>query len=174
MLGAVQAFAGSIVESFPATDSGYLWTAGNTVTSNVFTDVPSSTITGLTENWTYVDALALNVQATWNIEVNGTTIGSETLMGCDGCGINQPSYTLSNSFSFADVAAVSGGYQISLVLQNTMALGDGSIDWPADGTTTLSYADSEAPSETPEPNSLLLLASGLVALGGMARRKFAR
>jgi MYXO-CTERM domain-containing protein len=176
--------AGSIVVAFPAAGDQYLsqtngsgvipaggmaqpqWTAGDSVTSAVFA-VPGSYLTGLTENWTYRDYLN-GATETWNILVNGVVVGSETLPDCNYCAQD---FTLTNTLTFAGIAPVGGGYQISLVLQNTVPDGRGSAAWLDGGTTTLT-TDGEA--SVPEPAGMLPL--GLALLAGLPwiRRRFLR
>ena len=45
---------------------------------------------------------------------------------------------VSGTFDFPGVAPVSGGYQVELVLQNTVPGGGGSVAWLDGGTTGLS------------------------------------
>lgn len=164
----VSAFADSTVVTFPlGSPDSYYWSAGDTVSSDVFTGIPFSSVNGLTENWTYSNHLASDATETWDILLNGTLVGTETLTGA-GCNFCQTDMSLTNSFTFSNIDAVSGGYQISLVLQNSVYAGGGSVAWDVDGATTLS--DSASVSATPEPSSILLLATGLIALGFAARK----
>jgi hypothetical protein len=178
-------FGGSITELFPTTGDGYVsatngsgtipiagqaeseWTSGDSVTSAVFLDVPSASVTGITENWTYKNYLSGGASETWNILLNGTIVGSETLLDCGNC---QTLFTLSNTINFSSVAPVSGGYQVSLVLANTVTNGLGSVAWLGGGTTTLTYADVGVPT-TPEPTTTWLVASGLAVVGFTMRKR---
>lgn len=184
VLAIVPAFADSVIVNFPAAgdtytsnsgsgtiqpggDTGSMWLAGHSVTSPVF-DVSLTSVNSLTENWTFFNVLnnAYGGSATWNILLNGTLVGSETILGCDSyCNEQQ---TLQNTIFFSGILPVNGGYQLALVLQNNVALGGGSMVWLDGGTTTLSDSDSEA--VTPEPSSILLLATGLAALLLLARK----
>ncbi len=71
--------------------------------------------------------------------------------------------TVTGTVNFADIAPVAGGYQVELVLQNTVPFGGGSVAWLDGGITGLSY--------TPEPGSMVLFGSGVIGLAGLLRRK---
>jgi len=171
------ALGDTIVENFPTAGDAYTsatngngtipsggqtafqWTTGDSVTSAIFTDVPSSSVIGLTENWTYLDVLGGGNSETWDILVNGVTVGSETLPDCGYCNSD---LTLTNTISFGSISPVSGGYQIELLLTNTIPSGGGSVAWLDGGTTTLDYATSSVP----EPSGLA--AFGLALVSGLA------
>ncbi len=169
------AVAGSVVEPFPTAGDAftsaangdgtipsggltyYQYTTGDSVTSSIFV-IPTSSVTGLIEDWTYQDYLGSGGSETWNIYVNAVLVGSEVLSDCGYCG----SYlTLTDTFNFADIAPVSGGYQIGLILQNTVFPGGGSVAWADGGTTTLEYGTT-----IPEPSGLTAL--GVALLSGLA------
>jgi len=139
--------------------TAYQWTTGDSVTSAIFTDVPSSSVIGLTENRTYQDYLGGGNAETWDILVNGVTVGSETLPDCGYCGSD---LTLANTISFGSIAPVAGGYQIELLLTNTVPGGGRPVAWLGGGTTTLDYATSSVP----EPSGLA--AFGLALVSGLA------
>ena len=61
---------------------------------------------------------------------------------------------------------MSGGYQIELILQNTVPQFGGSVAWYDGGTTTLSDGNA-----TPEPGTMALLGIGLIGAGFIRRRK---
>jgi hypothetical protein len=137
--------------------TSYQWTTGDSVTSSVFS-IPTSSVTGLTENWIYNSFLGGGGSETWNIYVNAVLAGSEVLNDCGSCGSY---FTLTNPLNFAGIAPAGGGYQIELILQNTVPSGLGSVAWVDGGTTTFLYA-----SDVPEPSGLTPL--GLALLSGLA------
>jgi hypothetical protein len=145
--------------------TAYQWTAGDWVESAIFT-LPTTSVTDLTADWIFQDYLGGGNTETWNAYVNGQLVGFTTLPDCDYCGTN---YTVTGTVNFAGIAPVAGGYQIELILQNTVPGGGGSVAWVDGGTTGLSYA-----SAIPEPGSVALLGLGLVGLSGMLRRKLRR
>jgi hypothetical protein len=136
--------------------TGYMWQTGDSVTSSVFT-LPTSSVTGLTENWAFLNSLLGGGTETWNVYLNAIQVGSEVLTAS--------SSSLTNTLNFAGVAPVGGGYQIELILQNTVPDGLGSMRWNDGGTTTLLYG-----SATPEPGTMALFALGLIGLGFLRRK----
>jgi PEP-CTERM motif-containing protein len=142
--------------------TAYQWTAGDFVQSAVFT-LPTTSVTDLTADWIFQDVLGGGNSETWFVYVNGIAVAAAVLPDCGYCG----SYgTVTGTVSFADIAPLNGGYQVELILTNTIPPGGGSAAWADGGITGLSYASS-----VPEPGSLLLLGSGVVGLAGMLRRK---
>jgi hypothetical protein len=142
----------------------YMWTAGNYVLSSVFV-LPTDSVTDLTANWTYWSVLGGGGTETWDVYLNNVNVGSVLLADCGYCESDQ---TVTGAFNFSDIAPVSGGYQVELVLQNTVPFGGGSVAWLDGGTTGLSYDTG-----VPEPGSMLLLGSGIL-FAGLLRRKLRR
>lgn len=139
----------------------YMWTAGDWVESAIFT-LPTNSVTDLTANWTFQDYLGDGNTETWDVLVNDVLVAIAILPDCDFCGSY---YTVTGTVTFPGIAPVNGGYQIALVLENTIPGGEGSIAWTDGGTTGLSY------SGVPEPGSLALVGSGILLLAGLLRRK---
>lgn len=135
------------------------WTTGDSVTSSIFV-LGGPSVVGLTANWSFLDNLG-GATETWFVYVNGTAVASTILPDCSYCGTD---LNVTGSVSFADIFPVAGGYQIQLILQNTVGAGLGSVAWLDGGTTGLDVT-------TPEPTSLLLVGSGMLAFAGILRRK---
>lgn len=140
--------------------TAYQWTAGDSVTSSLFI-LGGPTVVGLSANWTYQDVIGGGNSETWFVYVNGVAVAEAVLPDCSFCGTD---FTVAGSVSFADILPVGGGYTVQLVLQNTLPFGGGSVAWLDGGTTGLDNT-------TPEPASMLLVGSGMLAFAGLLRRK---
>ena len=137
----------------------FQWTAGDFVISSIF-HIPTVSVTDLTANWSFQDFLGNGNTETWFVLVNGVAVAQATLPDDN---YNGDIGTVTGTVNFADIAPVAGGYQVELVLQNTVPFGGGSVAWLDGGTTGLSY--------TPEPGSMVLFGSGVIGLAGLLRRK---
>jgi hypothetical protein len=139
--------------------TAYQWTAGDYVLSPIF-KVPTLSVEDMTANWIFQDYLGGGNTETWYVYINGVAVAQTTLPDCGYCG----NYgTVTGTVTFADIAPVAGGYQLELVLQNTVPFGGGSVAWADGGITGLSY--------TPEPGTMMLFGSGVIGLAGLLRRK---
>lgn len=179
--GATLAFADDVQEPFPTAGDQFcsatngcgtipaggmtfsMWTTGDYVISPVFnTGQPS--INGLSYNFGIWDDLGGGNAETVGYFVNGTEIGSIVVPDCNYC---QTVMNFSGTFNFSAIAEQNGGYQLEMILQNTIPPGGGSIRFDDGGTATLTNSSASVP----EPSSIALFGSGLLALAGVVRRK---
>ena len=142
--------------------TAFQWTAGDYVISDIFT-LPTDSVTDLSANWSFQDYLGGDTE-TWYVYVNGTAVAQAVLPDDSLMG---DTLTVTGTVNFAGIAPVAGGYQVELILQNTVPDGDGSVSWLDGGTTDLSY------DAAPEPGTLTMLGAGLMSLVAL-RRKLAR
>jgi hypothetical protein len=143
--------------------TAFQWTAGDYVISSIFT-LPTTSVTDLTANWSFQDFLGGGNTETWYVYLNGTAV-AQAILPDDS--YNGDILTVTGTVNFAGVAPVAGGYQVELVLQNTVPFGGGSVAWLDGGITGLSYNVSTVP----EPSSMLLFGSGAIGLASLLRRK---
>jgi hypothetical protein len=141
----------------------FQWTTGDFVISSIFV-LPTSSVTDLDANWLVQDFLGGGNTETWAVFVNNIAVATLTL---PDDAFNGDILNVTGTVTFAGIAPVSGGYQVSLVLQNTVPNGGGSVSWLDGGLTGLSYNTSTVP----EPGSMVLLGSGVIGLAGLLRRK---
>ncbi len=138
-----------------------LFTAGDYVESSIFS-VPTTSVTGVTADWTFTDNLN-GADELWYVYINGVQVATAALPDCSGCGF---SGTVTGTEVFAGIAPLNGGYQIKLILQNTVPSGQGYVTWQDGGTTGLSYGSAvgSAP-ELPSWAAMLLGFAGLGLVG---------
>lgn len=139
----------------------FQWTTGDFVISSIFV-LPTSLVTDLTANWSFQDFLGGGNTETWAVFVNNIAVAVATLPDDN---YNGDILGVTGTVNFAGIAPVGGGYQVSLVLQNTVPFGGGSVAWLDGGITGLSYTP------VPEPGSMLLFGTGAIGLAGLLRRK---
>lgn len=145
--------------------TGYMWTAGDYVVSSNFTGTGLNSVMGLTYNFQIQNFLS-GYNEVLDVLVNNTVVGTITAMDSNDCGCYQ---TLSGSLSFGAVPASGGGFTLEMMLTNTIPGGGGSIAFTDGGQFTLQ--SSGGGGTTPEPGSILLFGTGVLAIAGMARRK---
>jgi PEP-CTERM motif len=143
--------------------TAFQFDATDFVISSTFV-LPTTSVTDITANWNFQDFLGNGNTETWFVFVNGIAVAQTTLPddGSKGDILN-----VGSSVTFAGIAPVAGGYQVELVLQNTVPFGGGSVAWLDGGITSLSYNTSTVP----EPGSMIMFGSGVVGLAGLLRRK---
>ena len=143
--------------------TAFQWTAGDFVISSIFV-LPTTSVTDLSANWSFQDFLGNGNTETWFVYVNSVAVAQTTL---PDDAYNGDILNVSGTVNFAGISPFAGGYQVELVLQNTVPFGGGSVAWLDGGTTDLSYSTST----TPEPGSMVLFGSGVIGLVGLLRRK---
>jgi PEP-CTERM motif len=148
--------------------TAFQWTTGDFVISSIFVFSGSTAVTGLSANWGVQDFLGGGNTETWAVFVNNIAVATLTL---PDDAYNGDILTVTGSVTFGGIGPVGGGYQVSLVEQNTVPFGGGSVSWLDGGSTDLTY---NVNSTTPEPGSLTLLGSGVLGLAGLLRRKLGK
>ena len=136
------------------------WTTGDSVLSSIFT-LPTTSVTDLTANWSAVNSLNGSTE-TWFVYVNGVSVAETTLPDNGG---STDTLTVAGTVDFGGIAPVAGGYQVELILQNTVPLGNGSVAWLDGGTTGLSY------NSVPEPSTWAMMLLGFAGLGFAGYRR---
>lgn len=149
----------------PGGQTDYMWTTGDFVQSAIFTNTGITSATDVSFDFFYQDELGRGSTELVYYEVNGIPVAQFTAPDCDFCGSY---FEVTGTVDFADIAPVNGGYQLSMVLQNTIPCCDGSIAFADGGSFTLSGT------ATPEPGSIMLFGSGVLGLAGVLRRKMTR
>jgi len=138
------------------------WTAGDYVQSDIFKSTGLTSVTDGTADWSFWDFLGEGNNETWDVYVNGVAVADLVIPDCDYCGTNG---WVGGTVNFAGIAPVAGGYQVELVLQNTIPGGGGSVAWLDGGTTGLSGT------ATPEPSSFMLMGTFIAGLAMVLRRR---
>jgi hypothetical protein len=141
-------------------ETDYMWTAGDFVQSASFS-LWNGPIVGLSANWSYENFLGDGNAEVWYVYINNTPVAY--FIAPDD-NFNGDIFNVSGSVSFAPYTVpLASSYTVSLVLQNTVPFGGGSVGFFDGGVTGITTV--------PEPGSLALLGSGVVGLAGYLRRK---
>jgi hypothetical protein len=141
----------------PGGQTAYMSTAGDYVTTTVITYQMFQEAMGF---WIFQDYLGGGNTEQVDLLVNGLFVGSFVAQDCGYCG----SY-FTIGFLFFSQITCNGPCVLSLVLQNTIPDGGGSIAFADGGQTIL------AQEGVPELSSLVLFGSGLLGVAGVVRRK---
>lgn len=148
----------------PGGQTAFMWTTGDYVQSPIFiTGQPF--VNSLQYNILYDNVIGGGNSETVDILINNIVVGDFVAPDCNYCG---QTYTASGVLNFSNIAPVGGGYQLELMLTNTLPPGGGSIAFEDGGMVTLSGGGQGT---TPEPGSILLFGSGIVGIAGLLRRK---
>ena len=118
--------------------------------------LPTPSVDDLTANWSVVDGLGDGNSETWYVFLSGVPVASVVL---PDTGFGNITLTVMGTVNFSGVEAMNGGYQIELVLQNTVPAGGGSVAWLDGGITGLSYT------AVPEPSIWSMFMVGFAGLG---------
>jgi hypothetical protein len=147
-------------------DPVYLWTnseyVGQTTTGTALTF-----ITGLDLSLVYNDALIPPNTETYDVIINGTTVGSFSIVGANDFG-DKP---VTNSYSFAPIAGPD--YTVLFVLSSaSVPGGGGSIGWYQGALQSSFTISDDEVSGVPEPGTFsLMLAPALAGLWALRRSK---
>lgn len=135
-----------------------MWTSGDFISQTISGTGLASV--GSFQNSFMIENLTGGTDLSIAALINGTTVGMFDIVACNFCFDIQ---TIDVSFSFGAIAGA-GSYDISYVLQNTLASGGGSIAFLDGGRGTLTGA-------VPEPATWAFMIFGFGAIGGAMRRQ---
>lgn len=160
-------YSTTVGSGFIGSNGGFsapLSSAGDFISETFVTGQTS--VTSLTADWSLVNYFGNNPGATYenDIYVNGAFVGYFLVGDCGFCA-NVESVT--GTVYFNPIYAP-GTYTISVVLSQSAPANGGSeyfTEWNING------AAATATLGTPEPGTLTLLASGVLGLAGLVRRK---
>jgi hypothetical protein len=143
-----------------------LFTAGDFVEETFVTREPS--VDGLSAHFGVVDFFGGSPGTEYEngVYINGVLVGVFLLDDCNYCGTL---LTVGGTVNFAPIVG-SGTYDLSIVLAQSAAPGQGSERFSTTGSSGGPSIAVLSPTPTPEPGSLVLFVSGLVGLIQILRR----
>jgi PEP-CTERM motif len=146
--------------------SAWMWTAGDSI-SQTFSGTGLSSVSSLSAvgNTFKIDDYLNGSTESVYLYINGIAVGNFTAPDMSG---NETVLSVTGGVSFADITGA-GTYTLSMVLQNTIPSGQGSIAFLDGGQFDLGGTASAVP----EPTTMLLLGLGLAGVA-VARKKFKR
>ena len=142
--------------------SAYMWTKGDYVTQ-ALPPIALSSVDSLSVDFQYQNILGYGATETVEYFINGTPIGSFTAPDTN---FSESDLTITDTLNFGSITG-NGNYTLSMVLENTVAGGSGSIAFLDGGQFTLGGQNSSVP----EPATMVLFGTGLIGLAGLVRRK---
>ncbi len=149
--------------------SAPMWVTGDFITETFFTG--DAFVNDLTANWGVVDNYGGSPGTMYenDVYINGVFVGDFFLPDCGYC---HTLATVTGTATFAPIFGF-GTYNVSIVLAQTAATGDGS-EWFSVLNAARQQSTATFSSVVPEPSSILLLGSGMVGIFGLVRRKLMR
>lgn len=143
--------------------TAFMWTAGDYVQSPIF-HTGQSFINEVSYDFMVYDDLGGGNNEIVSYFVNGTNVGGIMVPDCNYCGQNME---FSGTFLPGPIFEQGGGFQLEMILQNTIPSGGGSIAFDDGGMASLDVFEGPEP----EPSSILLFGTGVLGIAAMLRRK---
>ncbi len=149
-----------------ASSPTYQWVNGDYI-GQTATGTPLGSVNQIILSLDYLDFLVFGQSQTYDVVVNGTTVGSFTILGLN----DNQQYTVTDSFNFASIA----GPDFTVLFQissPTTPDGAGSIAWEHGVESSSFTLSDEGGAQTPEPGTFaMMLAPALAGVWALRRRK---